>query len=166
MVFLKLVACRIVLQLYYVPTVGIAYPENVNAIQGRTPKSLYLEIIVNAITSLATITIITIASLASVNIMVFANARAVFGFQDGAVAQDTFHVIAGAQMKPALPHDFYYLNIITPHVSSILYALGMEHANVKIANVKKYPMDNTRDSTVRILYGYKRERKAFLRFTV
>ena len=120
----------------------------------------------NAITSRVTVTIITKVSLALVNIKVFANAGAVSGFQDGAAAQDTFHVIAGAQMKPALPHDFYYLNIITPHVSSILYALGMEHANVEIANVKKCPMDNTRDSTVKILYGYKGERKAFLRFTV
>ena len=166
MAFLKLLACRILLQLYLVTTAAIAYLENANVIQGRTPKSLYLEIIVSSITSLATVTISTIVTLALVNIMVFANARAVFGFQDGAVAQDTFHVIAGAQMKPALPHDFYYLNIITPHVSSILYALGMEHASVETANVKKYPMDNTRDSTVKILYGYKRERKAFLRFTV
>ena len=141
MAILKLDACRIVLQLYLVTTAAIAYLENVNVIQGRTLKSLYLEIIVNAITSLATITIITIVSLALVNIMVFANARAVFGFQNGTAAQDTYHVIAGAQMIPALPHDFYYLNIITPHVATILYALGMEHANVETANVKKYPIN-------------------------
>ena len=89
MALLKLLACLIVLQLYLVTTAAIAYLENVNVIQGRTPKSLYLEIIVNAITSLATITIITIVSLALVNIMVFANARAVFGFQNGAAAQAT-----------------------------------------------------------------------------
>ena len=157
MVFLKLVACRIVLQLYYVPTVGIAYPENVNAIQGRTPKSLYLEIIVNAITFHVTVTIITMMGFALGNIMVIANARAVFGFQDGEAAQDTLHVIAGAQMTPALTHG---------DSSSIRYALDMEHANVANANVKKWPMDNTRDSTVKILYGCKRDREAFLRFTV
>ena len=128
---LKLVACRIVQQLHLVTTAAIAYLENVNVIQGRTLKSLYLEIIVNAITSLATITIITIVRLASVNIMVFANARAVFGFQDGAAAQDTFHVIAGAQMTPALPHGD---NI---SIISILYALEVEHANVEYANVKQ-----------------------------
>ena len=128
MALLKLVACRIVLQLHFVTTAAIAYLENVNVIQGRTLKSLYLEIIVNAITSLATITIITIVSLALVNIKVFANAGAVSGFQDGAAAQDTFHVIAGAQMTPALsPGDDF----------SIFYALDMEHANVANVNVKK-----------------------------
>ena len=157
MAFLKLLACRILLQLYLVTTAAIAYLENANVIQGRSPKSLYLEIIVSSITSLATVTIITIVTLASVNIMVFANARAVFGFQDGAAAQDTLHVIAGAQMTPALTHG---------DSSSIRYALDMEHANVANANVKKWPMDNTRDSTVKILYGCKRDRKAFLRFTV
>ena len=128
MALLKLLACRIVLQLYLVTTAAIVYLENVNVIQGRTLKSLYLEIIVNAITFLATITIITIVGLALVNIMVFANARAVFGFQDGAAAQDTFHVIAGAQMTPALSPG---------GDSSILYALDMGHANVANANVKK-----------------------------
>ena len=157
MVILELDACRILPQPYLVTTAAIAYMENVNVIQGRTPKSSYLEIIVNAITSLATVTIITIVSLALVNIMVFANARAVSGCQGGAAAQDTFHVIAGAQMTPALPHG---------NNSSVLYALDMEHANVANANVKKLPMENTRDSTVKILYGCKRERKALLRFTV
>ena len=157
MALLKLVACRIVLQLYLVTTAAIAYLENVNVIQGRTLKSLYLEIIVNAITSLATITIITIVSLASVNIMVFANARAVFGFQNGAAAQDTYHVIAGAQMTPALPPG---------DNSSVLYAPDMEHANVANANAKKPPMENTRDIIAKILFGYARERKDFLRLTV
>ena len=89
MALLKLLACRIVLQLYLVTTAAIAYLENVNVIQGRTLKSLYLGIFVNAITSRVTVTIITIVSLALVNIMVFANARAVFGFQNGAAAQAT-----------------------------------------------------------------------------
>ena len=151
MVFLKLVACRIVLQLYYVPTVGIAYPENVNAIQGRNQKSLYLEIIVNAITFHVTVTIM---NFVLVKIMVvFAKERIVFGYQDGAITQDTFHVTAGAQITPALPHG---------GDSSILCVLAMEDANVANANAKKYPMDNTRDSTVKILYGYKREEKAML----
>ena len=156
MAILKLDACRIVLQLYYVTSVGIAYMENLNVIRGRTPKSLYLEIIVNAITSLATVTIITIVSFALVNIMVLVNARAVFGFRDGAAAQDISLVSAADQMTPALPPG---------ESSSILYALDMVYANVENANVKKWPMENTRDSTVKILYGCKRERKAFLRFT-
>ena len=128
MAILKLDACRIVLQLYLVTTAAIAYLENVNVIQGRTPKSLYLEIIVNAITSHVTVTILTMMGFALVNIMVIANARAVFGFQDGEAAQDTLHVIAGAQMTPALTHG---------DSSSIRYALDMEHANVANVNVKK-----------------------------
>ena len=157
MALLKLVACRIVLQLYLVTTAAIAYLENVNAIQGRTLKSLYMEIIVNAITSLATFTIITLVSLVLVNIMVLANARAVFGFQNGAEAQDTYHVIAGAQTTPALPPG---------DNSSVLYALDMEHANVANANAKKPPMENTRDIIAKILFGYTRERKDFLRLKV
>ena len=93
MAILKLDACRILPPTYPVTTAAIAYLENANVIQGRSPKSLYLEIIVSSITSLATVTISTIVTLALVNIMVFANARAAFGFQDGAVAQDTFHVM-------------------------------------------------------------------------
>ena len=128
MAFLKLCAVRMIPKVYSVTTAVIAYLENVNVIQGRIPKNLYLEIIANAITSHVTITIITIMSFALANIMVFANARTVFGFQDGEAFQDTFHVTVGAQMTPALPSGYS---------SSILYALDMEYANVANANVKK-----------------------------
>ena len=60
-------------------------------------------------------------------------------------------------MTPALPPG---------DTCSVLYAPDMEHANVANANAKKLPMENTREIIATVLYGYKRERKAFLRLTV
>jgi hypothetical protein len=100
MEILRQAADQIIQLPLYATTAGIAYVENVNVIQGKIHRRLYLVIIANATTFRVTA---TMESFVLERIMGCANVENVFAIQNGTV-QDTPHVSAEPLMIPASHH--------------------------------------------------------------
>jgi hypothetical protein len=100
MVILKQVADQIILPLLFVTTVVIASVENVNVIQEKILRRLFLEIIASAITFLVTD---IMGNFVPVLIMESANAANVLVIRSG-IAQATLHVNVGPLMTHVSRH--------------------------------------------------------------